>query len=291
MNRVLVTGGTGFLGAALATNLANDGLDVAVTSRSAFLVHGDQIPLPFRSSDGIIQTIIDWRPDTIFHLAARYVGSHKSHDIDDLVRANIGFGTAIAEAAVVCDAQIVYTATASQRPTDGQGPASLYAALKDSFSTVLSYYNRSANLKVSHVFLYDTYGPHDPRNKLVQQLMRAAASQKGINLGSEGKLVNLVHVRDVIKGLRWVAGRDDGIVEWAIRSDDFVSLGELVRLVERVSRQTIRVQWDSSLDRGGEMFEPWIIGQSVPLEGRIGLVQGLEEIWSLEGHGDLGAET
>lgn len=287
--RVLVTGGTGFVGSALVSSLVKDGYEVAITSRSAFLSLHDQRSTVFTDDEQIVRTVANWQPEIIFHLATHYVGAHQLDHIGDLVQGNVRFGITIAEAAVIAGARLVYTASAWQRQEGRREPASLYAALKESMSLILDYYSRAAYLQFSQVFLYDSYGPQDPRKKVVALLMSAAANRTPVVLGTGDKLVNLSHVRDVVRGIRWVGDQEPGISDWTIRSDLFITIAELVDLVQQITEQAIKVEWDTGRDRRIEMFKPWIFGKKVPISDGIELGAGLRELWTNEWKGNSGS--
>ena len=97
-----------------------------------------------------------------------------------MVTANVGFGTALAEAVSQAgDCTFVNTGTVWQhydaRP---YSPVSLYAAMKQAFTDVLRFYQEVAGLPVVTLELTDTYGPGDPRPKLLPILFKRRARER-----------------------------------------------------------------------------------------------------------------
>ena len=231
-------------------------------------------------SASVVAAIEDLHPTRIFHLATHFVGVHKPEDISALVKGNVEFGTAVAEGASRSGAVLIYTASAWQRFRGSQSSVSLYAALKESFSDVLTYYEEVEGTRVQQVFLFDTYGPSDMRGKLVSRLLRAARDDLPVTLGSPGKLINLTHADDVVSGLVLSASSLPLRRDWVIRAQESVTLAELVDLVSTVSGRKLAVEWNPDLDRPREMFEEWRFGEVVPLTCRTSLVDGLDSLWT-----------
>ena len=112
--RALVTGATGFVGRALVRRLVADGWHVDALARtpdaslpSGVTVH--EIPNPI---DDLIAIVGELAPTHCFHLATAFRGVHQPADIAPMIEANLGFGTAVAEAITrIPDARFVNTGT------------------------------------------------------------------------------------------------------------------------------------------------------------------------------------
>ena len=137
-----------------------------------------------------------------FHLATAFRGVHVPADIEPMVTANVGFGTALAEAVRQAgDCIFVNTGTVWQhydaRP---YSPVSLYAAMKQAFTDVLRFYQEVAGLPVVTLELTDTYGPGDPR-QLPPDPVKAAREGTTMQMTDGTQLIDLLHVDDAVSAL------------------------------------------------------------------------------------------
>ena len=75
---------------------------------------------------------------------------------------------------------------------------SLYAATKQAFTDLLVFYAEVEGLAVHTLELMDTYGPGDPRAKLIPFLLRAGAEGTTVEMTDGTQLIDLVHVDDAV---------------------------------------------------------------------------------------------
>jgi nucleoside-diphosphate-sugar epimerase len=204
----LVTGATGFIGSHLARRLVKDGWAVHAVVRSSSkrdLIHDIEHAIHFHIYDGTIDSmqgiLAESRPDTIFHLASLFLSQHQPRDITALIQSNITFGTHLVEAAVVNGCfQFINTGTSWQHyENEDYNPVNLYAATKQAFEDILKYYVEAHGVKVITLKLFDTYGPDDPRPKLMNLLKRAAETGETLEMSPGEQLIDLVHVDDVVE--------------------------------------------------------------------------------------------
>jgi dTDP-L-rhamnose 4-epimerase len=109
MKNVLITGGAGFIGSALALKLINKGYKISVLDNLCQQIHGDnpEITSPlYKSIKGKVQFIVGsvtsrevWEKaikgqDTIVHLAAKTGTGQSMYEIEDYTNVNVG-GTAL----------------------------------------------------------------------------------------------------------------------------------------------------------------------------------------------------
>ncbi|HEY3725029.1 MAG TPA: NAD(P)-dependent oxidoreductase [Acidimicrobiia bacterium] len=265
--RALVTGATGFVGGHVVRRLVEDGwaVDALVRDPSASLpdaVAVHPIPGPI---DDLIALVGDLSPDVCFHLATAFRGVHVPDDIEPMVTANVGFGSALAEAVSRAgDCTFVNTGTVWQhfdaRP---YSPVSLYAAMKQAFTDVLRFYEEVAGLPVVTLELTDTYGPGDPRPKLLPILLRAAREGTELQMTDGRQLIDLLHVDDAVRALLATADGAAGAV-YGASGGDTLTLRELVARFETVSGLEVKADWGARAARPREMTRPWMVSGPPP---------------------------
>ncbi len=265
--RALVTGSTGFVGTALVARLLADGWAVDTLVRSS----NPDAPAAARhhsipdSIDGLIDLVHGLRPEVCFHLATAFRGVHQPSDIAPMVAANIEFGTALAEAVCGVDgALLVNTGTVWQHfDAAPYSPVSLYAATKQAFTDVLVYYSEVQGLPVHTLELMDTYGPHDPRAKLIPFLLRAGRDGTVVPMTDGTQLIDLMHVDDAVGALLATAAAPPDVV-YGARGDGAITLRELVERFQRATGLTLAIEWGARDARPREMLRPWMTAEPPP---------------------------
>ena len=263
----LVTGATGFVGTALVRRLVADGWDVdaLVRTDTASLPEGVRHRVIPDSVDGMIELVADLDPTHCFHLATAFRGVHTPADITPMIDANLGFGTLVAEAcARIPNLRFVNTATVWQHfDAAPYSPVSLYAATKQAFADLLVFYTEVEGLAVHTLELTDTYGPDDPRPKLIPVLLRAGAEGTRLEMTDGTQLIDLVHVEDAVGALLATAAAPPG-PSYGARGDGAITLRELVDRFQAATGLTLNVAWGARPSRPREMLRPWMTAEAPP---------------------------
>ena len=289
----LVTGATGFVGRHLVRHLLNQGwrihalvrpgsnTDVLPVERAEITVHTTD-----GTSHSVEQAVATARPDVVFHLASLFLAQHERADITPLIHANLRFGTQLAEAtARTGTSALVNTGTPWQyHQGSDYSPVNLYAATKQAFEDLLQYYVDAQGLRVITLALADTYGPDDPRPKLLPKLAALATGHEPIPLSPGEQHLDLVHVRDAARAFRIagehaLAATPGTHARFAVTSGTTLSLRELVATIESVSGRTLPVAWGARPYRPREVMQP-AIGTPLPdWAPEIALRTGLKELF------------
>jgi nucleoside-diphosphate-sugar epimerase len=213
----------------------------------------------------LVEQIAAFDPDVVIHLATHFLASHEVSDIPALMRSNIEFGTFVLEGAAHCSARVLNVNSAWQH-VDGApyAPVSLYAATKQAFSDIASYFSQVRELEIRDVTLFDSYGPSDTRMKLVPLLLAAARSGASLDMSDGQQLIDLTYVDDVAAGVIHAALSSDAPVSSVIRSWKPMTVREVVERVEAVTGSSINVNWGVRPARPREMRTDWIFGSALP---------------------------
>lgn len=252
-------------------------------SSAARLPEGARVHRHDGTTERMVEVVGAAAPDVVFHLASLFVAEHRTADVAGLVESNVLLGTQLAEAMRVHGrTRLVNTGTAWQHYRgEDDHPADLYAATKHAYADVLRYFVEAAGLAVVTLELFETYGPDDPRPKLVTALRRAALEGGRLTLNEGSQRLDLVHVEDVAAAYeaaaaRLLAGSVQGHERYAVRSGAPVSIRELVELFRAVAGRPIDAEWGARPYRAREVMEPWTGGATLPgWRPRIALADGL----------------
>ena len=289
LRRALVTGATGFVGSHLTPHLAAAGWEVHALVRG-----GSRSVVPSSaanhthdgSTGGMLEIVGTARPDVVFHLAGAFVAEHAPEDVAALVESNILLGAQLAEAMRVHGRTLlVNTGTAWQHYGDEDyNPVCLYAATKQAFVDLLRFYEESAALRVITLEIFESYGPGDPRPKLMSALSGVAREGGRLSMTEGSQQLELVHVRDIVRAYeraaeRLLAGEVNAHESYALRSLESHTVRDVVELFGRVAGKPLEADWGAREYRVREVLEPWAGGQHLPgWSPEISLEDGIREL-------------
>ncbi|MGL5381218.1 NAD-dependent epimerase/dehydratase family protein [Clostridium sp.] len=271
MSKFIVTGATGFVGSNLCKRLIYDNHEVHVICRENSNLSSlddilDKVNI-FRYGDDI-NTLIDYfkniKADCVFHLASLFIAEHSSKDVSNLIDSNIKFSTEILEAMYLSNTKtIVNTGTSWQHfENDDYNPVCLYAATKQAFEAILTYYVNAYDFKAITLKLFDTYGETDKRNKLINNLKNIALNKTELNMSNGYQKIDLTHVEDVIIGFLHAfdltrTGNFENNKSYAVCTGRTTTLRELIKVFEEVNNLKLNINWGARPYRFREVLIPW----------------------------------
>lgn len=291
--KVLLTGATGFIGSKLVKRLASLGCEVAILVRkssSLALLENSVDSIEIYESNGSTESVLSAvgaaQPDVVVHLASQFIAEHQSDDIESLVASNLLFSTQIVEAIKVNEVKyFVNTGTSWEHFNNSEyDPVCLYAATKHAFESVLQYYIQSSNLRAITLKLFDTYGPGDPRPKLIPLLQKLTFSNERVAMSAGMQKIDLVHVDDVTSAFLTAIERVQSLEPhrseiYSVSSLNPLSLRELVQLYSEACGVNLNIAWGAREYRAREVMTPWENGQNIPgWAPKVGLLQGLRRL-------------
>lgn len=229
--RIVVTGGAGFLGRAVAKDLIEHGHQVDVVSRRT---HTD-----VRNAERVKEVIAG---DAIVHLAAP-VSGHRSF-VDPLTF----FDTIVAGTrnvlAAATNQRIVYASTNAVYGSAHDGrltedltphPESPYAAAKLAGEQLVNEHGNAAVLRIFNI----AGGTDTDPSRILPRVIAAAATGEPLGVNGDGTAVrDFVHVTDVARAVR-LALTHAGT--YNVGSGQGTSILDLVRVTEKVTGRRIEI--------------------------------------------------
>ena len=290
--KVLITGATGFIGSNLVKAFVREKRDVHVITRASSnldllrdvrdFIH---VHVYDGSFDCLLKIVHQAQPSTVFHLASEFIAQHQSAQVDSLLQNNVVFPSYLAEAMAVCGVKRLINTGTSWQYFDSieYRPVNLYAATKQAFEDVMTYYVDAFEWRAITLNLFDTYGKSDPRKKLIQVLLNTAKSQEEIQMSPGEQLIDLVHVNDVIEAFIIAESILDEIIVghhlYGVSSNAPIQLRDLVELCEKAWNVKLPVAWGARTYRDREVMRPWHTYESLPSwTPKVSLMSGLREV-------------
>ncbi len=241
MNKILLTGATGFLGAFILDELLVNGYEVTILKRynsdlTRIHKHLDKIKIFEITASPISHIFEKTKFDSVVHLACCYGRNHES-DIE-IINSNILFGLELVQNAIKYNVSTFVNASSFlvDRPL-GDHSLQSYVLSKKQFSQWLNYYSKQIkvlNLKIEHVF-----GPNDSNLKFVPWVISQIQSGNyPISLHQGEELRDFIHVSDVANAFLFLLKRtlpNKQFYDFNIGSGAFLQIREFVKLAEEIN--------------------------------------------------------
>jgi nucleoside-diphosphate-sugar epimerase len=214
--RVLITGGAGFIGRRLAIALAQSGAEVSIVDTEA----PDITTLPGGISDihflnvdirdeaAVRGAFINRQPEYVFHLAAAGVTQPflpleaalavNLHGAINVFRASFD-SRSLGQERVI---RLVHTGTPYERGGAGQeiGPINPYAASKAAAFAVARMFHRTEGWPIVTVRPFQAYGPGQPEPALIPSAIAAARADTTFHMTGGEQRRDFIYVDDLVRG-------------------------------------------------------------------------------------------
>ena len=262
--KVIVTGGTGFIGSHLVEALVNLGakvfvIDIVCDPSSYFArqrldkkVHLEFINIAKKNK--IKKFFSSIQPDFIFHLAAEAIVNNSYDNPYKTFQTNIMGTVSVLEAArdlkstkgiIVASSDKAYGKTkkayTEDSPLKGDHP---YDVSKSATDLIAQTYHKTYGLPIVVTRFGNVYGEGDMNmDRIIPGICEAIIKNKILMIRSDGKYVrDYIYVKDVVDGYIFLAERIDKIKGEAFNfsSSDSFSVLDLIKKVEEIMQTKIK---------------------------------------------------
>lgn len=268
---IVVTGATGYLGKHFIKELVKKNvLPICIVRPGS----SSKIEEEIRSQVTVIEFSDDvedlkeklgsLQPDALVHLATHFVAEHSTKDLPLILSSNIGFGMNVVEAATLSGVKKILNVGTFWQHHSGKAysPVSLYSASKKAFEDILQFYSESRGVSTVNLKFAAVYGPHDPRQKIINLLFKAAKEKTNLQMSPGKQLLDLIYIDDAVASL--MVGLDilktaapGSFTSHSVSSRKLVTLKELVETLEAAAGSKVSVEWGVKAYRNREFFSDW----------------------------------
>lgn len=267
MKRIILTGGTGFIGTNLVRRLLKEGHDLHLLVRPSYKpwrieeikndVHLHVVDLA--NAVALNSVVEQIRPDWIFHLAV-YGAYPFQSDVQQMVQTNIVGTINLVEACLRTGFEVfVNTGTSSEYgfkdhappETEFLEPNSNYAVTKASATLFCRYTAQSQRVHLPTLRLYSVYGPYEESTRLMPTLIRHGLKGELPPLVNQDVAHDYVYVEDVVEAYLLAAtkpSQEPGAV-YNVGTGIQTSLRKVVEVARRVMGIAVEPKWGSMPNR------------------------------------------
>jgi GDP-6-deoxy-D-talose 4-dehydrogenase len=275
--RVLITGGAGFTGRALAERLRQDGHDVVALGHFAAGC-ADALKVDLCEFDATARVVERIHPSAIVHLAG--IAATTCRQVCDLYSANV-VGTAnllAALASVSLQPRIIIIASSAQvyafpgsdvplNEDDLLAPKTHYAVSKRASEDIAALYSSEFPIIITRPFNYT--GPGQTSSFLVPKIVRHYVERRAeIRLGNLDLFRDFSDIERVVEAYARLISKSIGPTTVNICSGRAVHLADILKIMDDIGGHSVRLVTDASLFRADE--PRYIVGSPSRLEALIG---------------------
>lgn len=256
MKRVVVTGGTGFIGSHLVRALVDAGDEVSAVSRQRregsdarwFTADLSDLASTRKVFDAV-------KPEVVVHLAGFVSGSRDLAAVPASLQDNVLASVNVLVESARLGARVLLAGSMEEPRASDRAPASPYAAAKASVAAYAAMLHRLHALSVVTMRLFMVYGPGQrDRSKLVPYVVSSLLDGVPPQLSSGIRPVDWIYVDDVVRAFVDVAARADLAGEVLdIGSGELTTIRALVERIASLINADVQLVFGARPDRSYEV--------------------------------------
>lgn len=274
--KILVTGATGYIGKKFVKHMQKKYDLIALLRKSSDVSQLNNVDceiLRFTKYQEIPNLLKNKKIDGVVHFASYVIGEHNLNDVDKLIGSNIKFGTYLLEACKQLEiGWFINTGTFWQHyQNEEYNPVNLYAATKEAFECIAKYYTETSDLVFTTIKLNDTFGPNDPRPKIMNLWDEYSQTGEELSMTSGEQIIDIVFIEDIINAygvmiqhLKSSKKMTFQLKSYAVSSKEKVTLKEIAQLFQKVTGKRVNINWGKKPYKEREVMIPWEPTELVP---------------------------
>ena len=239
---ILLTGSTGFIGQNLTTLLLS--LDYKVValvrnnSKNKLFIKNTKKnnnnfhPIYFKNVNSLPKKLSKLKIDYVVNLATNWVEKHDFKDLIEIINSNILFTTAVLDLVPKQNLKkfINVSTYGLFKTSKNYNPINLYAAAKKSFEDIIVYYqNLHKKTYFYNLYLYDSYGINDKRNKIISKISRNYKINKKTTILSSKVELNLLNVKEICEAFILAIEKKIKNGNYLIKAKNFTNILKLIK--------------------------------------------------------------
>jgi CDP-paratose synthetase len=291
--RILITGGTGFVGTTLVPYLYDHGYkDIILLVRNPKKAKElfPNIPL------NLIDTSTEWRdkvidsaPDLVLHMATLFTGRSDAANVKAIVDTNILLTAQLLEALSQTDCKYFVNMGTFTEFLEGAGeymPNNLYSASKTAVRPIIKFYQSQSQWQWINIILYSPYGRFNRQKKVIDYMVDAMDSPMPVNFSKGEQILDFIHVDDIADFFLTLFNKlpimKDDFLELHLGTGEGHSIREVASVMENTWGKRMNANW------GGIPYRPLDTMHAVaPIAKNLALLGWKSSITLQEGLGIL----
>ena len=251
MNKILLTGSTGFIGAELLKKLSHKNI-IFITLRKKNNIYSNNKNIKkiyFDNYKKLNNSLKKISVDFVIHCATHYVKQHKHDDLKKLSDSNILFGNIILENLDIMKVKkfINFSTVWENYDAKKDNYFNLYSVYKKNFCNLINFYKKkSQNIKFFNLVVSDTFGKNDKRMKLINILKINFKKNKTTPIVSKKLFLNLLNVLDIQNAVDLILKKKIKPDTYILKNNVNYSISDIINKINKDSQKKIKIKWLSN---------------------------------------------
>jgi len=251
MNKILLTGSSGFIGCELLKDLSkNHKVYITLRKKNKNQLKNKNIyEIYFNNYETLNKKLKKVRIDTVIHCATHYVKYHNFNDLKQLSESNMLFGNIILENLEKMNVKkfINFSTVWENYNGEKENYFNLYAAYKQSFNNLIGYYKKIyKKTKFFSLIISDTFGQFDKRKKIINVLKTNYKKNKTTNILSKNLFLNLLNVSDINNATKLILKKNIKPGAYVLKNKEDFCISTIVNHINKSSIKKIKINWLSN---------------------------------------------
>jgi len=251
VNKILLTGSTGFIGSELLKKLSQNNI-IFITLRKKNKIYQKNKNINkiyFNNYNKLNKSLKKISVDFVIHCATHYVKHHKHDDLKKLSDSNILFGNIILENLDKMKVKkfINFSTVWENYDAKKDNYFNLYSVYKKNFSNLINFYkSKNLNTKFFDLMISDTFGKNDKRMKLINMLKINFKKSKTTSIVSKKLFLNLLNVSDIINAVNLILNKKIKPDTYILKNNVNYSISNIINKINKDSQKKIKIKWLSN---------------------------------------------
>lgn len=249
MKKVLIVGGTGYLGRKVLNKLKSEGYDVTCTyllGENISNIDNDTIKFILCDIKVIEEELHTYRYDWIMNFAALYEKADTK--VLDIVNVNTVLGIQLLSLA--CDKQVKNVLTVDTALPEN---VNWYSYTKKKVSEFGRYITEKCGVNIINLQPEMFYGEDEPENRFIPSSIRKMKNNETLELTEGKQLRDIIHVSDVVNIIYEIIERKpEGYNDVPIGTGEGVSIREIIEYLHNIMDTTSILKFGAIPSRDNE---------------------------------------
>ena len=271
--RVLVTGGSGFIGSHLTRKLVGLGAEVAITTKYDSVIDNVRVvdlwdKIKVYEADlrnlGAVQRLRDFKPDILFHLAAYNHVGDSFHNFEEALNSNMLASANVMEVFDDGLERFVYISTSevygyqTDMPfveTMQPQPISPYSIGKYGGELYCRMKMEQMNRPMVAVRPFNAFGPYQSHRAVISEIIFKCLSGRPIDATEGRQTREFNYVTNLVDGFLLAAQQETALGQLInIGSGDEISIRDLITTIHRETNSSSQLNFGALPNRDTEIW-------------------------------------